>query len=129
MPLSPLVQPDPPPRACDIAEECFKKELARHEAMAGAANAGTIVIIHDQCYGHRFARPKTTKATLATIMERPERLLASVRGIATAYVRLGERHMDGSNPPRPTQPPPERIRFKIRQTTRMVAFYSPVVTN
>ena len=129
MPLSPLVQPDPPPRACDIAEECFKKELARHEAMAGAANAGTIVIIHDQCYGHRFARPKTTKATLATIMERPERLLASVRGIATAYVRLGERHMDGSNPPRPNQPTPERIPFKIRKTTRMVALDSPVVTN
>lgn len=129
MPLSPLAQPEPPPRACDIAEECFKRELARHEGMAGAANAGTIVIIHDQCYGHRFARPKTTKATLATIMERPERLIASVRGIATAYVRLGERHMDGSNPLRPHQHPPERIPFKIRKTARMVPLDSQVVTN
>ncbi|KAF2442831.1 Arginase/deacetylase [Karstenula rhodostoma CBS 690.94] len=132
MPLSPLApQPEqkPPPRACDIAEECFRKELARHEGMAGAANAGTIVVIHDQCYGHRYARPKTTKATLATIMERPERMLASVRGIAIAYVRLGERHMEGSNPPRPDQNAPERIPFKIRKTSRMVGLDSQVVTN
>ncbi|KAL1598675.1 histone deacetylase [Paraconiothyrium brasiliense] len=131
VPPSPLAQTEhkSPPRACDIAEECFKKELARHEGMLGAANPGTIVIIHDQCYGHRYARPKTTKGTLATIMERPERILASVRGIATAYVRLGERHMEGSNPLRPDQNAPERIPFKIRKTSRMVGLESQVVTN
>ncbi|OAG01925.1 Arginase/deacetylase [Paraphaeosphaeria sporulosa] len=128
-PLAPQPEQKPPPRACDIAEECFRKELARHEGMAGAANAGTIVIIHDQCYGHRYARPKTTKATLATIMERPERMLASVRGIAMAYVRLGERHIEGSNPLRPDQNAPERIPFKIRKTSRMVGLDSQVVTN
>lgn len=128
-PLAPQPEQKPPPRACDIAEECFRKELARHEGMAGAANAGTIVIVHDQCYGHRYARPKTTKATLATIMERPERMLASVRGIAIAYVRLGERHMEGSNPLRPDQNAPERIPFKIRKTSRMVGLDSQAVTN
>ncbi|KAJ4292051.1 histone deacetylase [Kalmusia sp. IMI 367209] len=134
VPSSPLAQqPEeerkPPPRACDIAEECFKKELALHEAARDAANAGTIVIIHDQCYGHRYARPKTTKATLSTIMERPERMLASVRGISTAYVRLGERHSEGGNPLRPNQNAPERIPFKIRKTARMVGLDSQVVTN
>ncbi|KAL5408470.1 hypothetical protein PMIN06_003044 [Paraphaeosphaeria minitans] len=128
-PLAPQHEQKPPPRACDIAEECFRKELARHQGMAGAANAGTIVIIHDQCYGHRYARPKTNKATLATIMERPERMLASVRGIAIAYVRLGERYMEGSNPLRPDQNAPQRIPFKIRKTSRMVGLDSQVVTN
>lgn len=128
-PLAPQVEEKAPLRACDVAEECFKRELALHEGMAGAVNAGTIVIIHDQCYGHRYARPKTNKGTLSTIMERPERILASVRGIAAAYVRLGERHCDGSNPLHPNESPPERIPFKIRKTSRTVEITSQVVTN
>jgi len=133
MPSSPLAQPEedrkPLPRACDIAEDYFKKELAMHEGIASAVNAGTLVIIHDHCYGHRYARPKTSKSTLSTIMERPERILASVRGIAMAYVRLGERHCHGSNPPRPNQSPSERIPFKIRKTSRTVDLTSQVVIN
>jgi histone deacetylase HOS3 len=96
--------------------------------MAGAASAGTIVIVHDQCYGHRYSRPKTSKSTLALIMERPERILASVLGISAAYVRLGERHCEGSNPPHPYQNP-ESVPFKIRKTSRLVDITSPVVTN
>ncbi|KAF2636933.1 Arginase/deacetylase [Massarina eburnea CBS 473.64] len=119
----------PPLRAYDIAEEYFRKELALHEGMAGAVNAGTIAIIHDQCYGHRFARPKTNKATLNTIMERPERMLAGVKGIAAAYVRLGDRHVEGSHAPRPNQNPSRRIPFKIRKTSRAVDLTSPAVTN
>ncbi|PVI05530.1 Arginase/deacetylase [Periconia macrospinosa] len=125
----PVEEKPPPPRACDIAEESFIKELALHEGMAGSANAGTIVIIHDQCYGHRFSRPKTTKSTLNTIMERPERILASVRGISAAYVLLGERHGDGANAPQLNQNPPERIPFKIRKTSRAIDLTSQVVTN
>jgi histone deacetylase HOS3 len=128
-PLHPPPEEKPPLRACDVAEEYFKKELARHDGMAGAVNAGTIVIVHDQCYGHRFSRPKTPKTTLSLIMERPERILASVLGISAAYVRLGDRHMDGSHPPHPYDNPPERIPFKIRKTSRMVDITSPVVTN
>jgi histone deacetylase HOS3 len=119
----------PPLRACDVAEEYFKKELALHEGLTSGANAGTIVLVHDQCYGHRFSRPKTTKSTLSMIVERPERILASVLGISTAYVRLGERHCDGSNPPHPARSPSQRIPFKIRKTSRVVDITSPVVTN
>jgi histone deacetylase HOS3 len=129
-PLGPPPEEEKPPlRACDVAEEYFKKELTRHEGMAGAVNAGTIVIVHDQCYGHRFSRPKTPKAHLSLIMERPERILASVLGISAAYVRLGDRHSEGNHPPHPYDNPPERIPFKIRKTSRMVDITSPVVTN
>jgi histone deacetylase HOS3 len=101
-PLGPPPEEEKPAlRACDVAEEYFKKELARHEGMAGAVNAGTIVIVHDQCYGHRFSRPKTPKTHLSLIMERPERILASVLGISAAYVRLGDRHSEGNHPPHP----------------------------
>lgn len=129
------MQPPPQPeeksplRACDVAEEYFGKELARHEGVAGTASAGTIVIVHDQCYGHRYSRPKTPKSTLSLIMERPERILASVLGISAAYVRLGDRHNEGSHPPHPHHDPPERIPFKIRKTSRMVDITSQVVTN
>jgi histone deacetylase HOS3 len=61
-------------------------------------------------------------------MERPERILASVLGISAAYVRLGERHCEGSNPPHPHQNP-ERVPFKIRKTSRLVDITSSVVTN
>jgi histone deacetylase HOS3 len=122
------VEETPPLRACDVAEDYFKRELAVHEGMAGAVSAGTIVIVHDQCYGHRFSRPKTPKSTLALIMERPERILASVLGISAAYVRLGERHCQGSNPPQPSQNP-DRVPFKIRKTSRLIDITSPVVTN
>lgn len=130
-PKSPLPPPEekPPLRACDIAEDHFKQELARHDGVAGSVNAGTVVIVHDQCYGHRFSRPKTPKSTLALIMERPERILASVLGISAAYVRLGERHAEGSHAPHPHHNPPERIPFKIRKTSRLVDITSPVVTN
>ncbi|KAF2824171.1 Arginase/deacetylase [Ophiobolus disseminans] len=128
-PLHPPPEEKPPLRACDVAEEYFKKELARHEGMAGTASAGTIVIVHDQCYGHRFSRPKTPKSTLSLIMERPERILASVLGISAAYVRLGDRHSEGNHPPHPYHNPPERIPFKIRKTSRMVDITSQVVTN
>lgn len=128
-PLQPHFEEKLPLRACDIAEEHFRKDLARHEGMAGTAKAGTVVIVHDQCYGHRYSRPKTPKNVLSLIMERPERILASVLGISTAYVRLGGRHADGHHPLHPDQNPPERIPFKIRKTSRLVDITSPVVTN
>ncbi|KAJ4362903.1 histone deacetylase [Neocucurbitaria cava] len=128
-PLQPPPEEKLPLRAYDVAEDHFKKELARHEGVTGAVNAGTVVIVHDQCYGHRYSRPKTPKSTLSLIMERPERILASVLGISAAYVRLGERHSEGSHPPHPDHNPPERIPFKIRKTSRLVDITSPVVTN
>ncbi|KAJ8106088.1 hypothetical protein OPT61_g9773 [Boeremia exigua] len=97
--------------------------------MAGTASAGTVVIVHDQCYGHRYSRPKTPKNILSLIMERPERILASVLGISAAYVRLGGRHAEGDHPLHPDHSPPERIPFRIRKTSRLVDITSPVVTN
>ncbi|KAF2748658.1 Arginase/deacetylase, partial [Sporormia fimetaria CBS 119925] len=123
------VEEKPSMRACDVAKDWFMKELAVHDGLSGGANAGTIVIVHDQCYGHRFSRPRTSKANLNMIVERPERILASVLGISAAYVRLGERHCDGSCPPHPQQDIPQRIPFKIRKTSRLVDITSPAVTN
>lgn len=57
----------------------------------------TVVILHDACYGHRFSRPKTSKSALSTIVERPERIHASILGVCAAYVRLGELYPDGKN--------------------------------
>ncbi|KAF2019208.1 Arginase/deacetylase, partial [Aaosphaeria arxii CBS 175.79] len=128
-PLPPPVEEKPPLRACDVAEKYFEKELAFHEGIGGSRNAGTIVIIHDQCYGHRYSRQKTSKGALSQIVERPERMLAIVLGISAAYVWLGDRHAEGANPPHPEHAPPERIPFKIRKTSRMVDLLSPAVTN
>lgn len=63
------------------------------------------------------------------IVERPERILASVLGISAAYVRLGERHTEGGNPPHPLRNPSQNIPFKIRKTSRSVNITSSVVTN
>ncbi|KAF2262232.1 Arginase/deacetylase [Lojkania enalia] len=128
-PLPPPVEEKLPLRACDVAEEYFRKELALHEGMTGSATAGTVVIVHDQCYGHRYSRPKTSKSTLNMIVERPERILASVLGISAAYVRLGERHAEGSNAPHPNRNPSDRIPFRICKTSRVVDITSSVVTN
>ncbi|OCL09834.1 Arginase/deacetylase [Glonium stellatum] len=116
-------------KAADIAAEHFKKELALHDGASETSNAGTIVIIHDQCYGHRYSRPRTSKSTLSTIVERPERILAGVLGISAAYVRLGERHAEGGNPPHPRRNPNESIPFTIRKTSRTVNITSSVVSN
>ncbi|OJD27320.1 hypothetical protein ACJ73_01292 [Blastomyces percursus] len=102
-PKSPI--PEPPvqpvaPTASSIAQEHFKRELAFHQSTD--LQSKTLVIVQDACYGHRFSRPGTSKAGLEQIVERPERLLASVLGVSTAYIRIGRRYDDGQfAPPRP----------------------------
>lgn len=49
----------------------------------------TAVILHDASYKHRFSRPGTRKAELATIVERPERITAAIMGICAAQTRVG----------------------------------------
>ncbi|KAF8416963.1 histone deacetylase domain-containing protein [Tirmania nivea] len=49
----------------------------------------TAVILHDATYKHKFSRPKTSKAELATIVERPERITAAIMGVCAAQTRLG----------------------------------------
>ncbi|KAF1998707.1 hypothetical protein P154DRAFT_564472 [Amniculicola lignicola CBS 123094] len=128
-PLAPQPEEKLPLCASDVAEEYFKKEMALHQGIAGSVVAGTLVIVHDQCYGHRYARPKTHPENFAFIKERPERILATILGISAAYVLLGDRHAEGSNPPHPHRMPSEQVPFKIRKTSRVVDITSPVVTN
>lgn len=91
----------------------------------------TIIILHDACYGHRFSRPRTSKGTLNTIVERPERIQASVLGVSAAYVRLGERHSEGKVPIHPQLDPASlpSIPFRIVKTERKLPLDSPAVTN
>ncbi|CZT42102.1 related to histone deacetylase HOS3 [Rhynchosporium secalis] len=133
-PLSEIEDPRPtPPRhtAASIASNYFKGELELHDMEDDARPADVIVILHDACYGHRYSRPRTSKATLSTIVERPERIHASILGLSVAYVCLGERHIDGQFPLHPgrnaTSIP--SIPFRIRKTTRKMALSSQAVTN
>ncbi|OJD15876.1 hypothetical protein AJ78_03894 [Emergomyces pasteurianus Ep9510] len=131
-PKSPL--PDSPvqpvaPTASSIAREHFIKELALHQS--ADLQSKTLVILQDACYGHRFSRPRTSKAGLEQIVERPERLLAGALGVATAYIRMGRRHDDGEFAPHPDMDirslpiPP----FQIRKTARTMPLNSPAVTH
>lgn len=91
--------------AASIASSHFKIELDLHNNEEESRPADTLVILHDSCYGHRYSRPRTSKASLSTIVERPERIHASILGLSVAYVRLGERHMDGQYPLHPNKNP------------------------
>ena len=89
----------------------------------------TVVILQDKCYGHRYSRPRTSRAGLSSIVERPERIHASVLGLATAYVRLGGRHVEGHSPLHPKRnakaPPP----FKVHKTKRTLSLTSQATIN
>jgi histone deacetylase HOS3 len=95
-----------------------------------ATDSDLVVILHDACYGHRFARPKTSKASLLTIVERPERIQATVLGVSTAYVRLGGRHAEGVHPPSDPKRngPVDPVPFRIRKSSRAVSLVSQAVT-
>ncbi|CAN8103068.1 unnamed protein product [Discula destructiva] len=123
----------PPPTANGVARTYFRGELEQlhgdDESKQRAAD--TVVVLHDACYGHRYARPKTSRAGLNTIVERPERIKACVLGVAAAYVLLGERHCDGEYPPHPslnaTTIP--TVPFRIHKSTRRMPLSSTAVTN
>ncbi len=119
------VERKPAITAASVAQEHFRKELVAHDS--AETSSKTVVIIPDSCYGHRYSRPRTSKAALNTIVERPERLHACILGASTAYVRIGGRHAGGSHPPHPDQdvPPPP---FKIRKTTRSTPLNFSAVT-
>lgn len=112
--------------APEVAKAHFARELERLEQND---EAETLVVLHDACYGHRFARPKTSRSSLSMIVERPERLHAGVLGAATAFVRMGGHHQEGAHPPHNAKtlegPPP----FKIRRTSRAMDITSQCVTN
>ena len=117
------------PTAASIAAAHFQKEVDLHQTVD--LQSETMVIVHDACYGHRFSRPRTTKAALNTIVERPERIRAGVVGVSAAYVRLGLRHAGERFAPHPNLdlhmlPAPP---FQVRRTGRTMALSSPAVTH
>ncbi|KAK5190868.1 histone deacetylase [Exophiala xenobiotica] len=111
--------------ASSVAKEYFGKELEAH----GSLQSPLVVIVHNSCYGHRFSRPRATKNALATIVERPERIHATLLGASTAYVRLGGRHAEGQHAPRPKHNPQQvqDIPFQIRRTSRNIPLSNPSV--
>ncbi|KAL9090543.1 MAG: hypothetical protein Q9165_005304 [Trypethelium subeluteriae] len=113
--------------AASVASAYLERELAVHREQNSEAD--TVVILHDDCYGHRFSRPKTTKGTLSLIVERPERLHASVLGLSAAYIRLGGRHSGGRQPPHPEREIGRQLPFLVRKTARVVEVSSSYVTN
>ncbi|KAK2005898.1 histone deacetylase domain-containing protein [Colletotrichum eremochloae] len=121
----------PPPTANTIARDYFKTELDVHHSPTSTRATEALVVLHDACYGHRFSRPKTSRAALSTIVERPERIKAGVLGVAMAYVRLGERHCDGAYAVHPSLDPLSipSIPFRIHKTERRLPLTSPAVTN
>ncbi|KAH7324599.1 hypothetical protein B0I35DRAFT_475833 [Stachybotrys elegans] len=121
----------PPLTPNQVAKQHFEAELEALHKPGSVVATDTIVVLHDAVYGHRFSRPRTSRNALSTIVERPERIKASVLGISAAYVRLGERHCDGTLPPHP-QPDlgaVKQIPFRIHKTERTVPLMSPAVTN
>lgn len=125
--------PTPPeaqaPTAASVAAEHFQKEVELHQIVDLKSN--TVVVVHDACYGHRFSRPRASKAVLSSIVERPERIRACVQGISAAYVLMGRRHEGERFALRPDLdlsllPPPP---FQIRTTSRSLPLHDLAVTN
>lgn len=136
--MTPEPSRPPPPTANAIARTHFRGELEQLHAHGQSPDeapavraADTLVVLHDSCYGHRFSRPKTSRAGLSTIVERPERIKACVLGVAAAYVLLGERHVDGEYPLHPSLVPAHipSVPFRIHKSTRRLPLLSPAVTN
>ncbi|KAL7627740.1 histone deacetylase [Parahypoxylon ruwenzoriense] len=121
----------PVPTAASVASAYMQKELELLHGPMANHQSETVVILQDACYGHRFSRPRTSKAVLSTIVERPERVQAAVLGLSMAYVRLGERHCDGKYPIHPDLDPMSisNIPFRIHKTDRTLPLNSIAVTH
>ena len=120
--------PKPPLTAASVAREFFEKELAhKHNLSETTKPAQSVVILQDACYGHRYSRPKTSKGSLSLIVERPERVHASLLGVATAYVRLGGRHAEGAVGPHPQRDISSvpSVPFTVHKTARTISLRSP----
>ncbi|KAL8819927.1 MAG: hypothetical protein Q9191_007627, partial [Dirinaria sp. TL-2023a] len=130
-PLAPVEEPPPPiMTASALAQEYFKTELQTHYEESDQARAcNTVVILQDDCYGHRYSRPRTSRASLSSIVERPERIHASVLGLATAYVRLGGRHAEGHSPLHVKKSARAPMPFRVQKTRRSLPLTSQAVTN
>ncbi|KAI2470961.1 Arginase/deacetylase [Annulohypoxylon bovei var. microspora] len=128
----PPMEEKPAPTAASVASGYLEKELGLlHGDTMEQRPSDTVVIIHDACYGHRYSRPIGVRANINDIVERPERIQASVLGLSMAYIRLGERHCDGKYPIHPHLDPLSlpNVPFHIRKTQRQLSLTSTTVTN
>ncbi|KAL8966099.1 MAG: hypothetical protein Q9183_003521, partial [Haloplaca sp. 2 TL-2023] len=130
---APAEEPEKPPKtAASVAQEYFMRELEVHAEGPGADRShNTVVILQDDCYGHRYSRPRTSRASLGTIVERPERIHASMLGAATAYVRAGGRHVNSHTGPHPKRKVGlmASMPFRIQNTDRRVSLTSLAATS
>ncbi|KAJ5543143.1 hypothetical protein N7461_009146 [Penicillium sp. DV-2018c] len=113
------------PTASSVAADLFAKELDLHQS--GGPGTKTAVILHDDCYGHRYSRLEAPKRELDGIVERPERIRACAVGISAAYVRLGSRYSRDLAPF--PAPDPKDFPFQIVKTDRKVRLSEPAVTD
>ncbi|KAJ4264988.1 histone deacetylase [Fusarium torreyae] len=129
--VTPPVLEKPRPTASSIAHDNLSAELQAHHGSTSTHSTQTIVVLNDAVYGHRFSRPRTSRAALGTIVERPERIKAAVLGISAAYVRLGGRHCEGEYPLHPRREAEDLpgIPFRIHKTERRLSLLSPAVVN
>jgi histone deacetylase HOS3 len=129
--ISPELPAEPIPTPHSVASAHFKTELETHHGPEPTRRAETVVILQDACYGHRYSRPRSSRAQLSTIVERPERIKACVLGVSAAYVRLGERHQDGAFPVHPDTDPASlpSIPFRVHRSNRRLSLGSQAVTN
>ncbi|KAJ5187330.1 hypothetical protein N7449_010324 [Penicillium cf. viridicatum] len=117
----------PIPTASSVAAEHFSKELALHQS--GNVSTKTAIIVHDDCYGHRYSQLEASKRTLERIVERPERIRACVVGISAAYVLLGSRHAEDLAPKLSSGLTEIDVPFQIIKTDRKVHLSSTAVTD
>ena len=122
--------PLPNMTAASIARDFFGREFGiHHDGASDSINSKTVVVLQDNCYGHRYSRPRTSRAGLSSIVERPERIHASILGLAAAYVRLGGRHAEGHSPPHPKRTTKSSPPFKIYKTKRRLPLNSQAAIN
>ncbi|KAK5095062.1 histone deacetylase [Exophiala xenobiotica] len=122
-PLKTRLMERPQMTPTSVAKDYFSKELQAHSR----TGSNVVVFTHDACYGHRFARPRSTKAVLGSIVERPERIHATLLGASAAYVRLGQRHKDGKHGPHPDREPATPP-FALIKSSRSMPLTNPAVT-
>ncbi|KAK3939849.1 hypothetical protein QBC46DRAFT_459376 [Diplogelasinospora grovesii] len=105
----------PPLTAESVAHTYFSRELDAHHGANPQLPTETLVVLHDACYGHRYSRPRTSRAALSTV--------ACVVGVSAAY--------DGAFPIRPSRDPAAlpSVPFRIHKTTRRLPLSSQTVTN
>lgn len=126
--------PDPErkliPTENSVARDFFRADLKANHSPESTRTSESVVLLHKDVYGHRWERPNTTKATLSTIVERPERIKAVTLGISLAYVQNGGRHQAAKHQIHPDLDPAGlQIPFQICQTEKTLPLSSPAVAN